>query len=100
MLSSAELKYLNTVKYEGSVDAFLDEQVLRSRASKAQQVRLYGYWQRGKVAGMAVKVKECTKSHYAEECSVCGRGWGSHNGHLCRPYGRAIGRFAGCEGGL
>lgn len=100
MLSSYELAYLGAVKRKDGVDAFLEEQALRSRASKSQQLRVYGYWQRGKVVKTAVKVGECTRTHYMQPCHVCGFSWGVHADHVCPVGEHRRGTFYGCEGGL
>lgn len=96
MLSHREVAHLAMAKRGHTVDDFLREQTLRSRASKPQQLRVYGYWQRGKPI-QGIIVSECGISHGGEMCHTCGKGWGYHHGHRCMDEG--LGVFRGCDEG-
>lgn len=98
MLSNSELGYLYRIRERNDPDAFLEENDLRSRASKSQQLRIYGYWRRGKVAIVERKAKgACAISHSSMDvCLTCSEGWGIHSGHAC-PRGFGIGEFPNCR---
>lgn len=98
MLSPRELGHLGRVKRLDTPQAFLDEQALLVRASKSQQLRLYGYWRRGPVVDASlstIQADTCERYHDFEECLACGEEWDMHRGHECCT--GAIGVFEGCE---
>lgn len=98
MLSSHELGWLAAVSHSRTVEGFLNETILRSRATKTQQLRVYGFWQRVPAQKPEVRpslvVGDCEEDHYNETCAICDRGWGNHAGHQCADGGNGI--FPGC----
>lgn len=95
MLSSHEMGYLKALTRKNTPEAFLEEQALRSRAAPTQQLRVYGYWTRGKAYKAKMEVSQCEDTHREEYCWRCGSSWGIHQGHTC-PYG-TMGVFRGCD---
>lgn len=84
MLSQHELGYLRALTRKNTVGAFLEEQALRSRASKSQQLRVYGYWRRGPIAKREVKIENsCAMTHRGDVCVSCQTEYEYHNGHRC-----------------
>lgn len=96
MLSKGQVDQMEALSASNTVDAFFKEQALRSRASKAQQVRVYGYWKRGPVAEGLPPLPECDMGHmHFSRCQVCGYIWAHHSGHVC-PDGIRMAIFDDC----
>lgn len=96
MLSQSEMDALRLRSKPRTLAHLVEEQALLSRASKGQQMRVYGYWRAVPKGKRAVSDERglCLGGHFGEECTVCGMGWGWHSGHRCVT--GSFGRFPAC----
>lgn len=94
MLSQSSLETLGRLSREPGIDSYVKERVLMSKASPAQQVKVYGYWRKTKRLKSVFNL-ECGKDHGGERCFKCGEGWGFHSGHICMDSMRGV--FPGCS---
>lgn len=94
MLSRFEMARLRIVKRTPTPEAIAEEGVLRSNASKGQQVSLYGFWRKEKKIPLESGRPSCQMAHRDSICEDCGDFYQGHIGHSCD--GRNIGIFPGC----